>query len=118
VLRSLCAKPRDALSIKGTLLEPRRVWDLPRTVHPKFGRPGRRVHATLEAVGEEPEMYVFNFSDAPGAAERREQCERARNEARRRYHDYLAAVFDLHTSADPGAGGPCARCAHALALHR
>jgi hypothetical protein len=48
-------------------------------------------------------MYVFNFSDAPGAAERREQCERARTEARRRYHDYLAAVFDLHTSADPGA---------------
>lgn len=46
---------------------------------------------------------MINFSDAPGAAEHRERLEQARITARRRYHDYLAAVFDLHSSTDPGA---------------
>ena len=55
------------------------------------------------AVGEEPEFYVFDFSDAPGAAEYRERIERARTEARRRYRDHLAAVFDLHGSSAPDA---------------
>jgi predicted nucleotidyltransferase len=54
-------------------------------------------------VGEEPELYVFDFSDAPGAAEYRERLERDRTEARRRYRDHLAAVFDLHGLPDPGA---------------
>jgi hypothetical protein len=54
-------------------------------------------------VGEEPEIYVVNFSDAPGGAEYRERHERACTEARRRYHDHLAAVFDLHGCTEPGA---------------
>jgi hypothetical protein len=54
-------------------------------------------------VGEEPEIYVFDFSDAPGAAEARERIERARTEARQRYRDHLAAVFDLHGTPDPAA---------------
>jgi hypothetical protein len=53
-------------------------------------------------VGEEPELYVFDFSNAPGAAEYRERLERDRAEARRRYRDHLAAVFDLHGAPDPG----------------
>jgi hypothetical protein len=52
-------------------------------------------------VGEEPPIYVFDFSNAPGATEFRERLRRARTEARRRYRDHLAAVFDLHGSADP-----------------
>jgi hypothetical protein len=54
-------------------------------------------------VGEEPEIYVVDFSDAPGAAEYRERIERARIEARRRYRHHLAVVFDLHGSCDPDA---------------
>lgn len=48
-------------------------------------------------------MYVVDFSDAPGASEYRERRERARTEGRRRYHDYLAALLDLHGATDPGA---------------
>jgi len=54
-------------------------------------------------VSKEPEIYVFDFSDAPGAAEARERIERARTEARQRYRDHLAAVFDLHGTPDPTA---------------
>jgi hypothetical protein len=54
-------------------------------------------------VGEEPEIYVFDFSDGPDAAEYRDRMERARIEARRRYRDHLAAVFDSHGTPDPGA---------------
>jgi len=53
-------------------------------------------------VDEEPEeIYVVDFSNNPGAAEAREQLERARTEARRRYRDHLATVFDLHGSPEP-----------------
>ncbi|MFG1930725.1 hypothetical protein ACGFK1_08705 [Mycobacterium sp. NPDC048908] len=54
-------------------------------------------------MDEESEIYVFDFSDSPGAAEYRERLERARMEARQRYRDHLAAVFDLHGSPDPDA---------------
>jgi hypothetical protein len=64
---------------------------------------GRLRNATLEAVGEDPELYVINFSDTAGAAEYRQRRERARSTARGRYHEYLAAVFGLHASDDPGA---------------
>jgi len=45
--------------------------------------------ATLDTVNEEPEIYVIDFSDSPGAAEYRERLERARTEARQRYRDHL-----------------------------
>jgi hypothetical protein len=55
-------------------------------------------------VGDDPELYVINFSDIAGAAEYRQRRERARSTVRGRYHDYLAAMFALHSSAeDPGA---------------
>jgi hypothetical protein len=73
-----------------------------RPVHPKFARQVSCVHATLKIVGEEPEIYAIDFSDAPGAAEFWERLERARTQVRRRYHDYLAAVFDLQSSTEPG----------------
>lgn len=53
-------------------------------------------------MDEEPEeLYVLDFSNAPGAAEYREQLERARAEARRRYRDHLTTVFDLHGTPEP-----------------
>jgi hypothetical protein len=52
-------------------------------------------------MGEGPELYVVDFSNVPGAAQRRVQVEHFRTEARRRYHDHLAAVFDLHGSPEP-----------------
>jgi len=52
-------------------------------------------------VGEYPELYVINFSDAAGAEEYRQRRERARSTARERYHDYLAAILGLHSSDDP-----------------
>lgn len=53
-------------------------------------------------MDEEPEeIYVVDFSNAPGAAEYREQLERARTEARRRYRDQLTTVFDLHGTPEP-----------------
>lgn len=62
----------------------------------------QRARAILDGMDEEPEeLYVLDFSNAPGAAERRERLERARTEARRRYRDHLATVFDLHGSAEP-----------------
>lgn len=45
---------------------------------------------------------MVDFSNAPGAAEDRERQERARATSRQRYHDYLAAAFDLHDVAAPG----------------
>jgi hypothetical protein len=51
-------------------------------------------------VGEGPELYVTDFSGG-GAAEYRERIERARSEARRRYRDHLAAVFDAQGVAEP-----------------
>jgi hypothetical protein len=53
-------------------------------------------------VGDDPELYVINFSDAAGAEEYRQRRERARSIARGRYHDYLAAMLGLHSSEDPG----------------
>jgi hypothetical protein len=53
-------------------------------------------------VEEEPELYVTDFSNSPHAAEYRERIERARREARRRYHDHLTAEFDLR--GVPAAG--------------
>ena len=54
-------------------------------------------------MDEDPEVYVVDFSNVPGAAEHREQVERARAEARRRYCDHLAAVFDLYGTPDANA---------------
>lgn len=68
-------------------------------------------------VGEDPELYVINFSDDAGAAEYRQRRERARNTARQRYHDYLAAMFGLHSSEDPGALADVAIDALTLWLH-
>ena len=67
----------------------------------KTGRHIGRLDVTLIGVGEGPELYVSDFSDAPGAAERREAHERARAEARRRYRDHLAAAFDVHGVLEP-----------------
>jgi len=78
---------------------------------------GRLRNATLETVGDDPELYVINFSDAAGAAEYRQRRERARSTARGRYHDYLAAMFDLHRSEDPGALADVALDALTLWLH-
>lgn len=64
---------------------------------------GRLGNATLETVGEDPELYVINFSDAAGAAEDRQRRERARSTARGRYRDYLVAILELHSFEDPGA---------------
>jgi hypothetical protein len=73
-----------------------KIW---REIDATPGRP----HATLDSMDEEPEMYGVDFSNVPGAAERREQVERGRAQARRRYRDHLAAVFDLHGSPEPSA---------------
>ena len=54
------------------------------------------------ATNRDHVIYVVDFSDAPSAAECREQIEQTRNEARRRYPDYLTTVFDLHSATDPG----------------
>ena len=54
-------------------------------------------------MDEEPEIYVVDFSNVPGAAERRQEVERDRAEAHRRYRDHLAAVFDLHGCPEPSA---------------
>jgi hypothetical protein len=59
--------------------------------------------ASLEVVGEDPELRIVDFSEAPGAAECRERHEHALAEARRRYRDHLAAVFDVHGVEQPGA---------------
>lgn len=53
-------------------------------------------------MGEEPEIYLVDFSDVAGAAEDRERREQARAQARRRYRDYLAAVFRVQSSTEPG----------------
>lgn len=50
---------------------------------------------------ESKELYVTDFSNAPGAADYQRQLERARTEARQRYRDHLTTVFDLHGTADP-----------------
>jgi hypothetical protein len=63
---------------------------------------GRLRNATLQTMGEDPELYVINLSDAAGAEEYRQRRERARSIARGRYHDYLAAMFGLHSSDNPG----------------
>jgi hypothetical protein len=75
-----------------------KTWEFPREINVT----PRRSHATLDIMGEEPELYVIDFSNTPGAAERRDQVEHTRTEARRRYRDHLAAVFDLHGTAEPG----------------
>jgi hypothetical protein len=43
---------------------------------------------------DEPELYVIDCSESPGAAEYRKRIERARREAWARYRDHLTAVFD------------------------
>ncbi|MGH3968537.1 MAG: hypothetical protein ACRDTV_10605 [Mycobacterium sp.] len=54
-------------------------------------------------MSEEPEIYLVNFSDTDDAAEYRQRIEHARSVARQRYHDYLAAAFDMHGCSDPSA---------------
>ncbi|HEY9304986.1 MAG TPA: hypothetical protein VIO95_11915 [Mycobacterium sp.] len=54
-------------------------------------------------MDDDPELYIFDFSNTPGAAEYRQRIEHARTEARRRYHEYLAATFDIHGFGDPSA---------------
>jgi hypothetical protein len=49
---------------------------------------------------DEPELYLVDLSNLPGAAERREQLERARAESRRRYHRHLAAELDANGVPD------------------
>ena len=44
---------------------------------------------------------MIDFSNDPGAVDYRVRIERARNEARRRYRDHLAAVFTRHDVANP-----------------
>lgn len=68
-------------------------------------------------MGEDPELYVINFSDAAGAEEYRQRPERARSIARGRYHDYLAAMFGLHSSDAPEALADVALDALTLWLH-
>jgi hypothetical protein len=53
-------------------------------------------------VEEGPELHVTDFSDSPSATEYRGRIEHDRREARRRYHDHLAAAFDLHGVAASG----------------
>lgn len=50
---------------------------------------------------EERELYVVDFSQAPGVAERREERDRDRQEARRRYQQLLAAELDAYGVANP-----------------
>lgn len=52
-------------------------------------------------MDEEPELDTVDFSDTEAAAKYRQHVECHRAEARRRYHDYLAAAFDVHGAADP-----------------
>ncbi|GAB1815914.1 hypothetical protein MUNTM_49540 [Mycobacterium sp. MUNTM1] len=54
-------------------------------------------------MDEGPEIFAVDFSNDPGAAERRERLEHARAEAHRRYLEHLTAVFDLHGSPQPSA---------------
>lgn len=54
-------------------------------------------------MDEEPELYIVDFSNSEAAADYRRQVEQHRAVARRRYHDYLAAAFDLHGHDDPNA---------------
>lgn len=75
-------------------------WPAPLTRKIRATR--HRARDILKGVDEEPEeLYVTDFSNTPGAAEYREQQERARTEARRRYRDHLTTVFDLHGTPDP-----------------
>ncbi|MBS9535477.1 hypothetical protein KIH27_17975 [Mycobacterium sp. M1] len=46
-------------------------------------------------------MYVVNFFDSDAAADYRRQVEQHRAVSRQRYHDYLAATFDMHGYDDP-----------------
>jgi hypothetical protein len=57
----------------------------------------------LIGVGEEPELYLSDFSDSPGAAERQGARERARDEGRRRYRDHLAAALGMRGVQEPAA---------------
>jgi hypothetical protein len=68
-------------------------------------------------VGEDPASYVINLSDVAGAAEDRQRRERARSSARERYHDYLAAMFGVHSSDSPRALADVAIDALTLWLH-
>ncbi len=51
--------------------------------------------------GAEPDLYIVDFSQTPGAAERREQRDRDRQETRRRCHQLLAAELDIYGAANP-----------------
>lgn len=54
-------------------------------------------------MADEPELYIVDFSHTPAAAEHRQRVDHARAVARQRYHDYLAAAFDMHECSDPAA---------------
>ena len=62
-------------------------------LRPKFARHHCDRVAPWNTV-DEPELYVIDFSESPGAAEYRTRIERARREAWARYRDHLTAVFD------------------------
>lgn len=53
-------------------------------------------------VDQEPELEMTDSAEGSRAAEHRERIERARSEARSRYREHLAAVFDQHGGAEPG----------------
>lgn len=57
--------------------------------------------APSNIVGPEPELYATDFTDGTSTAEYRERIERARSEARRRYHEHLAEVFDQRGIVEP-----------------
>lgn len=47
-----------------------------------------------QRVDNEPENYGYDFSNTPGAEERRAERDRARAEARRRYREFLVSALD------------------------
>ncbi|MCH9732232.1 MAG: hypothetical protein K0U84_21580 [Actinomycetia bacterium] len=49
----------------------------------------------------QPELYVVDFSQTPGAAEWREKRDRDHQENRRRYHQLLAAELDVYGATNP-----------------
>jgi hypothetical protein len=70
----------------------------------KLARQRNRRYATLDSVDDEdPELYIVDFSDSDAATDYQRRVEHARTVARRRYHDYLAAAFDLYGCTDSGA---------------
>lgn len=71
----------------------------------KIGRRERHRVAPSFTVDPGPELHAADFSGSH-AAEYRQRITRARSEARRRYREHLAAVFDQHgVTAPEGLAG-------------